>query len=147
MQTSGRRMDLCMALLLVLAGFGCIAASAQSVTVRLLNGKNGKPQSKFRVYIVLGDPKLQHVLDLMTDRNGDVRFDSSEEKTFQVRPIGEVACGEQPKGAPYQDFLISEVVSRGVVTVNNCGRFSPEPIRGRLTYMVRSATSLELFRN
>jgi hypothetical protein len=38
-------------------------------------------------------------------------------------------------------------VSSGIVTVNNCGRFSPEPIRGRLTYLVRPASWMELFRN
>jgi hypothetical protein len=99
------------------------------------------------VYIVLGDPKHQHLLDLRTDRDGDVRFDPSEEKTFQARPIGEVACGEQPIGAPDRDYSVDKILSRGIVTANDCGHLSPEPIRGRLTYLVRTATWMELFRN
>lgn len=130
--------------------FGCAlcgAASPQAITVRLLNGKPGKPQSKIRVYIVLGDPKHQHLLDLKTDSDGIVRFDPSQEKTFQVRAVGEVTCGEQPVGAPDCDYSVDTVVSSGIVTLNNCGRVSPEPIRGRLIYLVRPATWMELFRN
>jgi len=145
MQKLGSRVSLCIALLLACAI--CDAVPAQQITVMLLNGKNGKPQSKVRVYIVLGNPKHQHRLDLRTDRDGDVRFDPSEEKTFQVRPIGEVACGEQPIGAAYRDYSVYEVVSRGGVTANDCGHLSPEPIPGRLTYLVQPATWGELFRN
>jgi hypothetical protein len=92
----------------------CDIASAQPITVRILNGRTGKPRSKVRVYIVLGDPKQQHLLDLRTDRIGDVRFDSGDAKTFQVRPIREVACGEQPVGAPDRDYSVETVVSRGL---------------------------------
>jgi hypothetical protein len=125
----------------------CNVAFAQSIAVRLLNGKTGKPLSKVRVYIILGDPKHQHAFDLKTDRDGNVRFDPSEEKTFQVRPIGEVACGEQPIGAPDRDYSVDEVVQSGLVTANDCGHLAPEPIRGQLTYLVRPATWTELFRN
>jgi len=125
----------------------CGIASAQPVTVRLLNGKTGKPRSKVRVYIVLGDPKQQRLLDLRTDGDGNVRFDSGEEKTFQVRPIGEIACGEQPIGASDRDYDVDTVVSSGIVTMNDCGHVSPKPIRGQLTYIARPATWWELFRN
>src|SRR5271168_1824696 len=101
---------------------GCVfwgIASAQPVTVRLLNGKTGKPRSKVRGYIVVGDPKQQRLLDLRTDGDGHVRFDSGEEKTFQVRPIGEIACGEQPIGASDRDYDVDTVVSSGIVTMND----------------------------
>jgi hypothetical protein len=69
----------------------CCVTSAQQISVRLLDGKSGKPKSKFRVYIVLGDPKFQHTLDLTSNRQGYVHFESSAEKTFQVRPVGTVS--------------------------------------------------------
>jgi hypothetical protein len=145
MQGLQQRVRFCMTLLLGCAL--CSAASAQPIAVRLLDGKTGKPRSKVRVYIVLGDPSQQHTLDLKTDRDGDVSFDPSGEKTFQVRPIGEVSCGEQPIGAPIRDYSIDQVVLSGLVTTNDCGQLSLEPIRGRLTYLVRTATWMELFRN
>jgi hypothetical protein len=122
-------------------------ASAQTVAVRLLNGKNGKPLEHYRVYVILGDPRAQHSLDLKTDREGEVQFDPGEAKTFQVRPIGTVACGEQRIGAPDRDYSVDEVLKEGVVTKNDCGSFYPEPTRGRLIFLARPATWLELFRN
>jgi hypothetical protein len=122
----------------------CIRTASNGETS--LNGKTGKPRSKVRVYIVLGGPKQQRLLDLRTDGDGNVRFDSGEEKTFQVRPIGEVACGEQPIGASNRDYDVHSVVSSGIVTMNDCGHVSP-PIRGQLTYIARPATWWELLRN
>ena len=135
-------------LLVCFAFFECMlcgSASAEEISVRLVHGKTGKPQAKIRVYIVLGDPKQQQVLDLTTDRDGVIRFDPRSVRSFQVRAIGEVPCGEQPVGAPNRDYAVDKILSSGVVTLNDCGRSSVEPIRGRLTYFVRPATWLELF--
>jgi hypothetical protein len=125
----------------------CSAAYAQSISVRLLDGKTGKPKSKFRVYIVLGNPKLQHTLDLSSDQHGYVRFNSGTEKTFQVRAVGVVTCGEQPLGVPLRDYSVDEVFRNGLVTVNDCGHLVPEAIRRQLTFLVRNATMTDLFRN
>jgi hypothetical protein len=135
----------CIAILLACVVSG--PAFAQPITVKLVNGKTGKPRTGVRVYIVLGDQKQQHLLDLRTDRAGEVRFDSGEEKTFQVRPVGEVSCGEQPIGVPVRDYLVGIVTSNGIVTRNDCGHDSPTAIPGQLTYLSRPATWWELFRN
>lgn len=108
----------------------CSTASAQPITVRILDGKKGKPRSKVRIYIVLGDPKQQHFLNLRTDEGGAVRFASGEAKTFQVRPIGEVACGEHLVGAPESDYSVNTVMTRGAVTRNDCGLISPQQYPG-----------------
>jgi len=60
----------------------CNVAFAQSIAVRLLNGKTGKPLSKVRVYIILGDPKHQHAFDLKTDREGNDRTSYSLRHTY-----------------------------------------------------------------
>jgi hypothetical protein len=113
----------------------------------MVNGKNRKPLAHYRVYIVLGDPHDQHSLDLMSDREGKVQFDAGGVTTFQVRPVGTVTCGEQRIGAPTRDYSVAEVSAHGIVTRNDCGDFNPEPVRGQLVYLARSATWLELFRN
>ena len=122
-------------------------ASAQTIVVRVVNGKNRKPLAHYRVYIVLGNPHGQQSLDLMSDREGRVQFDSGGVTTFQVRPVGTVPCGEQRIGAPNRDYSVAEVLAHGIVTRNDCGDFSPEPVRGQFVYLARSATWLELFRN
>ena len=68
----------------------CATASGQSVAVQLLNGKTKKPLKGYKVYILLGDPRAQHRLDLRTDHEGKVMFDTGGEDTFQVRPVGTV---------------------------------------------------------
>jgi hypothetical protein len=122
-------------------------ASGQPVAVQLLNEKNRKPLKGYRVYVLLGDPRAQHMLDLKTDHDGKVRFDTSGEATFQVRPIGTIACTKPATSPPDINFSVAEVIAHGVVTPNNCGSFDPEPLRGQVTFLTRSAPGLDLFRN
>jgi hypothetical protein len=122
-------------------------ASGQPVAVQLLNGKNRKPLKGYRVYILLGDPRAQHMLDLKTDHDGKVRFDTSGEATFQVRPVGTIACTKPATSPSDINFSVAEVIAHGVVTPNNCGSFDPEPLRGQVTFLTRSASGIDLFRN
>lgn len=118
------------------------ATFAQPIKVKLVNGKTGKPFKRVRVYIVLSGQKQQHLLDLTTDNGGDVRFDSGDGLMFQVRPVGELSCGEQPT-----DYLVGTVASSGIVTRDDCGHFAPAAVPGQLTYLARPATWWQLFRN
>lgn len=132
---------------MILIGGLCSAASAQTIVVKLLDGRNRKPKAHVRVYIVLGDSRSHHTLDLKTDREGEARFDAISAATFQVRPVGVVPCGEQPIGALVRDYSVAVLLAHGVVTENECGDIRPEPLRGEIIYLVRSATWSELFRN
>ena len=131
----------------ILIGMFCSAVSAQTVVVKLLDGHNDKPKAHFRVHIILGDPRAQHSLDLKTDTEGELHFNADGAATFQVRPLGVVACGEQPIGAPARDYSVADVLTHGVVAKNECGDFRPEPVCGQIIYLARSATRSELFRN
>ncbi len=121
-------------------------ASGQPITVQLLNGKTRKPLKGYKVYILLGDPRTQHRLDLKTDHDGIVHFDTSGEDTFQVRPVGTIACSK-PASSLDINFSVAEVIAHGVVTPNDCGSFDPEPLRGKVTFLTRSASGIDLFRN
>ena len=124
-----------------------VTAYAQSVTVQLVNGSSGKPMAKVRVYIGFDDLKEKAPLDLTTDRLGEVHFDAHGARTFQVHPVGVVACGEQPKGIPYRDYSVQNTLRHGLVPRNTCGHLNTEPAGGRLLYFVRPASWWELFRN
>jgi len=131
---------------IVIGMFGS-AVSAQTVVVKLQDGHNRKAKAHIPVHIILGDPRAQHSLDLKTDAEGKLHFNADGATTFQVRPVGVVACGEQPIGAPTRNYSVTDVLTHGVVTKNECGDFRPEPVRGQIIYLVRSATWSELFRN
>jgi hypothetical protein len=137
-----------LALLTVLAMVGLSAAAdGQTIVIQLFNGKTRKPLSGYRVYVLLGDPRSQHTLDLKTDRDGKAQFDSAGESTFQVRPVGTVACVDPKTATGAPDFHVPEVLAHGVVTRNDCSNFNPEPMRGQVTYLAHPGSWLELFRN
>jgi hypothetical protein len=121
-------------------------ALAQTVVVQILNGRNGKPIPKVRVWVGFDDQKSRPPLDFKTDRQGEVQFETNGAKTFQVSPVGEIACREQQFTAPI-GYSIEDILKTGIVTRNDCGHSNPEPSRGRLIYVVRPATSWELFKN
>ena len=123
------------------------AAMGQTVVVQLINGRNGKPMSNIKVQIGFDDLKGRQPLILNSNRKGEVQFEVDGSKTFQVHPVGLVACGEQPIGVPYRDYSIAETLKTGLLTQNNCSHANAEPLRGRLLYFARHATWWELFRN
>jgi hypothetical protein len=119
-----------------------------SVTVQFLNGRNGTPIAKgVRIWAYFNNETGRHILDLHTDRQGEVQFDTNGAKTFQVSPVGYIPCGEQPVGSSPRDYAIDEILKTGLLTRNTCGRINAEPLRGRLSYFVRPATWWELFKN
>lgn len=135
-----------LALLLLFTPSGS-ARDQTTVVVQFMNGRSGKPMVKVKVYIGIDDAKERKTLDLTTDLQGRVEFEIEEAKTFQVHPVGLVACGEQPKGSRYRDYSIAEILRAGLVTRNDCGRANAEPLRGRLLYFARPASWWELFKN
>jgi hypothetical protein len=132
------------ALVLVSGGF---AQGQSAVVVQLINGRSGKPIAKIKVYIGFDDFKKQKSLELTTDSQGEVKFNTEGPKKFQVHPVALVACGAQPKGAPYRNYSISDVLQTGLVTPNGCGHEKAEPISRRLIYFARPASWWELFKN
>ena len=128
----------------------CIFSKAmpgQTVVVKLINGRSGKPIAKVRVYIGFDDLHSRRPLDLTTNREGEIQFDTNGSTTLQVSPVGTVSCGEQRTGMPLRDYSILRILKTGLVTENDCGRSDAEPLRGRLSYFVRPATGWELFNN
>ena len=123
------------------------AASAQTVIVQLVNGRNAKPLAGVKVWIGFDDLYSREPLTLFTNRQGEIRFEAKGAKTFQVQPIAVVACGKRPFSVPDPNYSIAELLRRGLVESNNCPRLNLEPLRGRLVYLGRRATWWELFKN
>jgi hypothetical protein len=103
--------------------------------------------AKIRVYIGFDDLHSRQALDLTTNREGEVQFDTNGAKTLQVSAVGTVSCGEQRIGMPMRDYSIRQILRMGLVTENDCGNPNPESMRGKLLYFARPATWSELFKN
>jgi hypothetical protein len=128
----------------------CIFSShaiAQPIVVQVLNGRSGKPIAKARVYITFPYDANRKPLELFSNQQGEVRFESEESKFFEVRPMFLVACGDQPAGYPPMDYSIEETLRTGLVTQDSCGHSTESRQIGRLLYFVRPATWWEWLKN
>jgi hypothetical protein len=122
-------------------------ATAQPVIVQLVNGRNGKPVAKVKVYISIDESNGYPYSTFHTNRQGEVQFESNGARTFQVTFVGQVDCGERIARKANPNYSVAETLMTGLRTENNCGAYNPEPVPGRLIYIVRPATFWELFRN
>jgi len=121
-------------------------ATAQTVVVRLLNGRTGKPIPNNRMVVVLLRAATKQSIDLTTNQEGDVQFESVGVKGFQVLSLFQVGCGEQVPGGPQPVYSVEEILKKGLITKNICGHLNTEPLRGKLLYFVRPAHWWELFK-
>ena len=120
--------------------FSATAGMAQSITVQLLNGKNGKPIAKVSVYISFSEDPARKTLHFTTDSRGEIQFAVNGSKTFQVNQIGYATCDEQPLGAQPRAYPIDRILDTGLVSANNCGHTRVQPEPGRLVFFLRHGT-------
>jgi hypothetical protein len=119
--------------------FPCFALGSPvpTVTIQLLDGRNGKPMNKARFVILFPDEKGRPGLVLRTNQKGEVEFDAQGSGAIIVTPVSAVDCGAQEPGGPKPSFSVAEILNHGIVTKNTCGDLHIEPQRGRLLYFAR----------
>jgi hypothetical protein len=112
----------------------CFALSSPgpTVTIQLLDGRNGKPMNKARFVILFPDEKGRPGLVLPTNQKGEVQFDAQGSETIIVTPVSTVSCGAQVPGGPKPSFSVAEIANHGIITKNTCGDLHIEPQRGRI---------------
>lgn len=117
----------------------CFALSSPgpTVTIQLLDGRNGKPMNKARFVILFPDEKGRPGLVLPTNQKGEVQFDAQGSETIIVTPVSAVSCGAQVPGGPKPSFSVAEIVNHGIITKNTCGDLHIESQRGRILYFAR----------
>jgi hypothetical protein len=135
---SRRRAGLSVPAIALLALVLSACATAQTIRVRLLNAKNGKPIAKRYVSIQWKD-NFEHT-DLLTDSLGVAVFPiPSGANEFYLMGGGTekepyrtvyLDCGFQPKSFN----LVTTVVKSGIVPKNQCGRASVVPKPGEIVF-------------
>ena len=118
----------------------CNVALAQSITLQLLNGKNGKPITKVKVYISFPGDRVRKAIELTTDHRGKVQFDACGSKIFQVHQIGYATCDEQPVGSQPRAYPVDKIFETSQVSANDCGSTRVQSEPGRLVFFVRHGT-------
>lgn len=125
-----------LALLLVVAINCCSRLEAETVTIRVLNGKNGKPVTDEQVNVLFPVNHRAQLL-LHTDKDGDVQFDGDRGEVFQILPDFYADCRSWQAGTPSPLYSVTEVLSEGRLTQNTCSKMNIEPRRGKLVYFVK----------
>jgi hypothetical protein len=114
-----------------------------------LNGKNGKPISDKQVTIQLG---TSGSFFLDADSKGEIVLDISngETRELRVRPDIYFDCrfkhDQMGSGGLNVEYSLDEIVSKGAVGDNFCGKARVSPTPGVLTLYLRPRTLIEGFK-
>jgi len=111
----------------------------------LLNGKNGKPIKDERPNIWLGNAK-DDILQ-WTDSKGEILLEIDQAQPREIRVRGNFYVNCRQRGnqltAINVRYSLDEIVSKGVVTENDCGKSHVDPIPGKLVLYLRPMTFKE----
>jgi hypothetical protein len=153
--------------LLLFCSFGT-ALRAQTIEIKLVNGRNGRPIASTCIYLWVGDrskPSSGPLLQTETDKNGSAILRLTHEHAELNNQSQRLACGLQgivnpvveygdtisvrpgyalcqPHRPDYSwlartDFSTEEVLQRGIVTANTCGKATASPKPGSVILFVR----------
>jgi hypothetical protein len=120
----------------------CLAQQT-AITVRLVNGKNGKAITDKAFNIWLGN-SFEGLHD--TDAKGEIKLDVTniEPRKIRVLPDFRFDCRESHgSGGDRIEYSLDEILSAGVVGENLCGRAGSLRQPGVLVIFVRPRTLTE----
>jgi hypothetical protein len=118
---------------------------SSKVILRLLNGKNGKRLRNEYPSVWLG---CASSINPKTDANGEIALDASQVQPRTIRVLGNDYVDCRPRGsnklAPTNvSYSLDEIIAKGIVTENNCGKYCVDPIPGVLVLFLCPKTLSE----
>ena len=126
----------------------CQSALSQTVTLKAVNGKTGKPLTNQRLVVFAGsnaeDVRFQkHVYDLKTDGAGlaSLTVGDPDIKRVQVWVDFQHLCQATPN---LRSFDLAEIALTGLSTPNDCGSVTLKITPGVLTVFARPRTRREI---
>ena len=126
----------------------CQSALGQTIRLRAVNGKDGKPLAHQRLLVFAGrdaDGVRFHdrVYDLTTDDHGvaTLLIEDAALKRIQVWADFQHLCQSTPN---FRSFDIQEIASTGLSTPNDCGSVATKTEPGLLTVFARPRTQREI---
>lgn len=129
--------------LAVLAAPGLQAAQAQSIQVRVLDGKSGRRIPNEKVSVLIKGEKAAR--EYKTDDEGDFTLPIDSSADIFVATEWRVTCRTVKPGViPY--VSVATIMQEGVTLQNTCGRAKSETIKGKLVIFTRKASFFENFK-
>ena len=126
------------------------AVKTLDIIVQVLDGRNGKPFAEQHVLVFVGmssdavKTHAQHT-NVTTDKNGigTLTIHPAETQWLQVFMDGRIPCFPKPNQS---SVSVSDIMSKGLVTPNNCSALVREPVPGRFIVFARPARFMEKMR-
>lgn len=116
----------------------------KTVTIRLVNGKNGKPMEHERLLVFFGSSSQnvrfhKESIDLHTDSKGEATLPSNGPTFlyFQVFVDFRTLCQNNPND---RSFAVADILRDGEQIPNICGKAAVPKTPGTLVIYARSAT-------
>jgi hypothetical protein len=134
------------ALLLAAAVLFSPSAFCQTITLKAVNGKNGKPLPKQRLLVSAGSTPDEvrfhkYSYDLTTNDAGVATLVVDHAERIQVWADFQHLCQSTPN---LRSYGLSEIVATGLSTPNDCGSFSDNVVAGQLVIFARPRTRREI---
>jgi hypothetical protein len=116
------------------------SAQQSRIVIRMLNGKNGHPIGDASVNVWLGNEVS--ALQKIPDANDEIGLDLAgvEPRIIRVMPNMRMDCrssnGHSPDGEKIP-YSLDEILSKGIVGANVCGKATASPTPGVLILFFR----------
>jgi hypothetical protein len=127
----------------------CQSALLQTITLKAVNGKNGKPLANQRLIVFAGsnaeEVRFQkHAYEIRTNGAGiaSLMVEDPAIKRIQVWADYQHLCQATPN---LRSFDLAEIASTGLSTPNDCGSIVQKIMPGVLTVFARPRTWLEIW--
>jgi hypothetical protein len=121
---------------------------AETVTIKVVNGRNGRPMSKAPVNVWTSN-ESKDANAIQTDGNGIAQIHPVDARVDLRIQVGYVLC-QAPKGNHSWLFVMTfpthRVLEQGMVTANYCGKATAAPQAGEITILVRPLTWWEMLK-
>jgi hypothetical protein len=122
-------------------------ATTRTVTVRLLNGKNGKPIKNENPNIWIGDAARPS--NRYTNSRGEIVVSVTDTRSQELRVLpdwySDCRFKDDSEAGMQVKYSLEEIMTTGVVSENLCGKHRIGPTPGVLVLYVRPRTFMEKF--
>ena len=119
-----------------------------SFTIRVLNGKTGRPVTDELPNLWFDDAR--DAFNIPTNAEGEIKvaIGNPEPQNIRFLPNHYVDCrySKESVGGLQVKIPLAEIISKGIVGHNFCGKQHAEPIPGLLIMYVRKRTLIEEMR-
>ena len=125
--------------IMVLSMVAAVAAHAQTLHLRILDGRNGRPIINEQPQVTWIGHQNGAPIQLQTDQDGIAKLvlPSGNVEYVRIEASNYYDCRKVAKDDTTQAYFVKEALASGIVAINTCGKLEIEPRPGEIILFVR----------